>query len=66
MREKWKKWMIEGQKQLTKAGNLKRPEISTVCQWVIDSWGEIPKEMVMYGVPLGPAQFRPVALRAKS
>lgn len=47
MRHKWNTWMVEGTKHLTKQGNLKRPELTTVCQWVVDSWNEIPSDMVM-------------------
>lgn len=30
MRNKWSKWMVNGDKQLTKAGNLRRPDLATV------------------------------------
>ena len=39
--------MVNGEKQLTKAGNLKRPELATVCQWIVDSWNKIPPDMVI-------------------
>lgn len=47
IRRKWNEWMIAGDKQLTKAGYLKRPALATVCQWVIDAWNEIPTDMVI-------------------
>ena len=47
MRQKWNEWMVNGEKQLTKAGNLKRPKLATVCQWIVDSWNEIPSDMII-------------------
>jgi hypothetical protein len=38
---------VNGDKQLTKAGNLKRPDLPTVCQWIVESWNEIPREMII-------------------
>ena len=37
MRARPNDWMVSGTKELTKARNMKRPDIATVCQWVIDS-----------------------------
>ena len=45
--QKWNKWMINGEKQLTKAGNLKRSKLATVCQWIVNSWNVIPSDMVI-------------------
>ncbi len=42
----WSEWMISGEGKLTKGGNLKRPEIDLVAQWVKDAWDSIPAEMV--------------------
>ncbi|CAF90362.1 unnamed protein product [Tetraodon nigroviridis] len=47
MRQKWNEWMVNGEKQLTKVGNLKRLELATVCQWIVDSWNEILSDMVI-------------------
>ena len=47
MRQKWNEWMANGEKQLTKVGNLKRAELATVCQWIVDSWNEVPSDMVI-------------------
>jgi len=47
MRQKWNEWMVNGEKQLTKVGNLKRPELATVCQWIVDSWNEIVLDVVI-------------------
>ena len=47
MRQKWNEWMVNGEKQLTKAGKLKRPKLATVRQWIVDSWNQIPSDMVI-------------------
>ena len=33
-------------RETTQKGNLKRPSLSTVCEWVVKSWSETPAEMV--------------------
>ena len=38
--------MINGPRETTQKGNLKRPSLSTVCEWVVKSWSEIPAEIV--------------------
>ena len=46
VREKWCTWMIEGEKTFTAGGNVRAAPLSTICEWVKDSWNEIPSEMV--------------------
>jgi hypothetical protein len=47
MRKQWHKWIVDGPKEKTKAGNLKRPGIELLTQWVCNAWEEIPNEMVV-------------------
>lgn len=47
VRAEWNAWMVDGPKNLTKAGNLKRPGLVTVCEWIVKAWDAIPAEMVM-------------------
>lgn len=47
MRKLWNLWMIEGTKELTPAGNLRRPSIPLVCEWVVKAWQDIPTDMVI-------------------
>ena len=47
MRQRWNQWMVNAEKQITKAGNIWRPGLKTVCQWVIDAWNNIPTDMVV-------------------
>uniref|UniRef100_A0A0L8G8Z2 Uncharacterized protein n=1 Tax=Octopus bimaculoides TaxID=37653 RepID=A0A0L8G8Z2_OCTBM len=34
MHAKWNKQLINGDKELIKAGNFKHPDLKTVCQWL--------------------------------
>ena len=47
LREKWNAWMSSGQFTYTKGGNLKKPDYSIICKWVLEAWAEIPKEMIV-------------------
>ena len=38
MREEWAKWIEAPTHHVTRAGRVKRPSISNVCEWVKDSW----------------------------
>ena len=46
MRERWMTWMVEGEKSLTPAGNVKAPSLTTVSSWVLDAWRALPQMMV--------------------
>ena len=46
MRERWITWMVEGEKSLTPAGNVKAPSLTTVTSWVLEAWRGLPEEMV--------------------
>ncbi|CAI2197160.1 9_t:CDS:1, partial [Funneliformis geosporum] len=28
-------------------GNLKKPDYSIICKWILDTWAEIPNEMIV-------------------
>ena len=47
LREKWTQWMINGEKTFTPAGNMRAVSLTTVCEWVKDTWQNIPSEMVV-------------------
>ena len=47
LREKWTQWMINGEKTFTPAGNMRAASLTTVCEWVKDTWQNIPSEMVV-------------------
>ena len=41
------KWMVEGQRTLTPAGNLRAASLPTVSSWVLDAWRGLLEEMVV-------------------
>ena len=47
MREFWCEWMISGDKEYTAGGNLKRPSLSLMTQWILKAWQSIPTETVV-------------------
>jgi len=46
IRKLWNTWMLDGKKEYTPAGNMKRPSIALVCGWVVSAWNDIPSDMV--------------------
>ena len=46
LRQIWTEWMTSGSAKTTKGGNLQKPDITLVCQWVKDAWDSIPNEMI--------------------
>ena len=40
--------MVEGEKSLTLAGNVKAPSLTIVTSWVLDAWHGLPQEMVAW------------------
>ena len=38
--------MVEGEKSLTPAGNVKAALLTTVASWVLEAWRDLPEEMV--------------------
>ncbi|KAG7175313.1 Pogo transposable element-like 10, partial [Homarus americanus] len=47
VRDRWNKWMIEGEKTFTKGGNMRAAPIELLCEIVIDSWNAIKTETVV-------------------
>ena len=47
VRQHWLEWMGAGLAEKTAGGNLKKPALALVTQWVKDAWGDIPEEMVI-------------------
>ena len=46
IRKRWTTWMVEGEKSLTPAGNVKAASLTTVASWVLEAWRDLPGEMV--------------------
>ena len=47
LREKWQLWMSHGDFELTKDGNLKKPQYNLICKWILKVWKDIPSEMII-------------------
>jgi hypothetical protein len=47
LREEWSKWIIHT-KLLTKSGNIKKPSLYQVCEWVKHAWDSVKTESVIY------------------
>lgn len=47
IRKSWTDWMLNGEKELTKGGSLKRPSLPLVVGWVKNAWDSIKPEMVV-------------------
>ncbi|CAG8447994.1 9949_t:CDS:2 [Diversispora eburnea] len=50
LRVKWCQWMAVGNFDLTKGGNIKKPGYNVICNWILEAWDSIPKEMVLKNV----------------
>ena len=46
LRGQWSAWMASGAPQRTAAGNLKRPPLPTVVQWVKNAWDSIDAKII--------------------
>ncbi|CAB4399489.1 unnamed protein product [Rhizophagus irregularis] len=46
MRRNYNEWMAEVVKELTPAGNLKKPSYETVAKWVRDSWNAVDVNLI--------------------
>ncbi|RIB25195.1 hypothetical protein C2G38_2166545 [Gigaspora rosea] len=43
----WHGLMANSGNGLTKGGNLKRADLSTVCYWVLNTWNDIPEDIIV-------------------
>lgn len=47
MRKYWTEWIQSDLPTKTKGGNLRKPDITVIAQWVKDAWDLIPAEMIV-------------------
>jgi len=47
MHEEWTKWIKAPTHHVTPAGRVKRPSISSVCEWVKNSWKRVKSETIV-------------------
>ena len=41
--------MIYGEHTFTKGGNMRKVDMPTICQWIVDAWKELPIKTVVKG-----------------
>lgn len=46
MREKWLKWLSEGEVQYTQQGKRKSASYEMIVEWISESWKEIPEDTI--------------------
>lgn len=49
LRGKWEKWMIQGYKQYTKSGHMKRASYEEIVDWTSKAWNEVPTTAIKNG-----------------
>lgn len=49
LRTQWENWMINGYKEYTKSGNLKRASYEEICKWIGKAWEEVPVTVIKNG-----------------
>ena len=42
----WATWMMDGEKTFTKTGRTRKPELETICKWILEAWESIPNELI--------------------
>ena len=45
--ERYDEWMSNGIHEYTNAGNLKAPPRRQIVEWIIQSWSDLPKELIV-------------------
>ena len=38
LRQRWNKWMLDGEHSITPAGRMKKPDLQLICKWILESW----------------------------
>ena len=46
LRNKWQHCMISGEHTLTASGRMRKAELNVICNWIKQTWNEIPTEMI--------------------
>src|SRR4051812_40493855 len=47
IRQFWEEWMMHGDHEKTKAGNLKGPPMEVYLQWIVDAWKGLPSKLIV-------------------
>ena len=46
LRELYDTWLSDAEKTYTKAGNMRAPSKMELCDFIVDAWNSIPKELI--------------------
>lgn len=49
VRSRWEDWMSSGEHTFTAAGNQRRASYSLICNWIVESWKEVPATAITNG-----------------
>jgi hypothetical protein len=49
LREQYEDWIINNQHEYTRAGNIKKPSIRLICEWILKAWNQISEESIRKG-----------------
>jgi nucleosome binding factor SPN SPT16 subunit len=49
LRKLYEDWLINGNHMLTKGGNLKKPTVTNLCQWILQAWENINPNTIIRG-----------------
>jgi hypothetical protein len=42
-------WLINGNHTLTKGGNLRKPTVTNLCQWILQAWEDLNPNTIIRG-----------------
>jgi hypothetical protein len=48
LRRKWNEWYAGDQHTFTPCGNMRKPELTDVCQWIADAWAELDPGIIIH------------------
>lgn len=49
LRKEYNDWMLEGDHELTPSGNIKKPSLPLICNWILAAWDKIKPETIRHG-----------------
>ncbi|EGT53384.1 hypothetical protein CAEBREN_03992 [Caenorhabditis brenneri] len=47
IRQEYENYMLHGEKDFTKGGNLKQPPMKVYLKWVRDAWSDLPEDLII-------------------
>jgi hypothetical protein len=50
LRKQYEDWLINNQHEYTRAGNIKKPSIRLMFEWILKAWNQISEESIRQGL----------------